>query len=107
MAASVQDLLDRARVPLNDDDKTRFPDAVLLVYLNEAIATVRKARPDLFMAALLIEPVAVLGAGPVPVPYTHHQTLADYVTARAQLQDGDESGSKAAELFNLAVAGIR
>lgn len=107
MGASTISLLDRARLPLNDADKTRWPDTELLTYLNEAIGIVRKSRPDLFFATLLEEPVVALNTDDVPVPYTHRQVLVDYVSARAQMKDGDETGSKAAELLQLSIAGLK
>jgi hypothetical protein len=105
--ASVQDLLNRARIPLNDDAKGRWPDPELLAYLNEGLALVRKSRPDLFLGKLLDEIIVEIGDADPIVPYTHHQSLVDYVTARAQMKDGDQSGTKAAELLQLSIAGIR
>lgn len=108
MAATVAQLLARARAPLNDDAAPqRWSDTELLGYLNEAIALVRKSRPDLFLATLLTEPVVALNDATVPVPYTHYQTLVDYVTGRAQMRDGDQTGAKAADLLGLAVQGIK
>lgn len=107
MAASTMNLLDRARLPLNDEDKTRWPDTELLSYLNEGLALVRRSRPDLFFATLLEEPVVDLNTADVPIPYTHRQPLVDYVSGRAQMKDGDVAGVKAGELLQLSVAGLK
>src|SRR5213075_3374494 len=51
MAASVisyQQVLDAARKTLNDDSKTRYPDADLLLYLNDGVKAMVELRSDLF-----------------------------------------------------------
>ncbi|MFN8760252.1 MAG: DUF6682 family protein [Tagaea sp.] len=106
MARTVQQILDAARTPLNDASKERFPDPELLGYYQDAIGLIRKSRPDLFIGRLLEEPSSDLGVES-PVPFTHYQTVQDYITARAQMKDDAESGAKQNALLELAIAGIR
>lgn len=106
MARTVQQILDAARTPLNDADKGRFPDSELLGYYQDAVGLIRKSRPDLFIGRLIDEPGSTLGDVSV-VPYTHYQTVQDYITARAQMKDDSESGAKQNALLELAIAGIR
>lgn len=107
---NAQEILDRARIPLNDADKTRYPDADGLLYLREGVRTIRRLRPDCFVGNLAADPAAsiVLTPAPsaVPVSYEHYQALADYVSARWQDKDDDLTGEKAAAWLTLAVGAM-
>ncbi len=106
--AAAQQLLDRARIPLNDADKARYTDTVLLEYLNEGLQWLRRERPDLFMGALN-KPLATLATDTdVPLGAQWHAPLADYVSARAQTVDADaaDPNGRAAAFFTLSRAGF-
>lgn len=103
----VSELLSRARLPLNDAAKTRYPDADLLLYAQEGIRLVRRLRPDTFITSLTDDPAAGLTtASTVPVSFEHFQALADYISARAQDRDDELTGEKAAQWLTLAVGGL-
>ena len=46
--ATVQDIISRAREVLNDPDKTRWADSVLIYWINDALSLLRFASPRLF-----------------------------------------------------------
>jgi hypothetical protein len=104
MSYTMQNIVDRGRTPINDDDKVRFTDAALLVFAQDGILLLRNKRPDLFFGLfgtlsttenLALDDTFPLNAEIVPA-------LADYVTARAETKN-DESvlTERAALFFNL------
>jgi hypothetical protein len=96
-----QNVVDLARIPLNDDDKTRFADAQLLKYANVAVQLLRSARPDLFFGVTLPANEYSL-TDPIPLPDSYEQPLADYVTARAEWRNDSASvQERAAAFFQL------
>ena len=87
--ATMQQLVDRARLPLQDDAKVRYTDATLLAYGDAAIQELILKRNDLFPDKLNLP--GPLGLGDTfPLEYTHFQAIADYVTARARAKSGEE-----------------
>lgn len=107
---NAREVLDRARSPLNDRAGTRYTDEDGLRYLQEAIRTIRRLRPDAFLGALNADPAAgiVLSPAPstVPVPFEHLQAVADYISARWQDRDDELTGEKAAAWMALAIGGV-
>lgn len=84
-----QNVIDRARIPLNDSDKTRYPDAQLLSYATDAILTVRKLRPDLFLGSWTLPATEYLVTDAVPIDDVYFPALCDYVTGRAEFRDDE------------------
>jgi len=100
MAFTYQSVVDLARMPLNDDDKVRYTDATLLIYANHGILQILKRRPDLFIGQFGSLPAgdAMLNHT-FPLPAGYVQTLADYVTARAEMADDEHVNSGRATAF--------
>lgn len=106
MAFTYQSTCDLARIPLNDEDKTRYPDDVLLAYVNHAVLTLLKRRPDLFVGKWGNLPdgqASLTDAFPLGAEYV--QTVADYCTARAESSDDEFVNSDRAALFMQLFAG--
>ena len=99
MSRTFQQVIDRARIPLNDADKVRYPDADLLAYANDAVLLLRQKRPDLFFGAWTL-PAGEYAAGlNIPVDDVYFPALADYVTGRAETRDDEESMQQRAQSF--------
>ena len=98
--ATMQDVVDRARIPLNDADKDRISDDVLLGYANSGIARAYEIRPDLKFGSYgtAFSPLALSDA--FPLSYGKLQTIADYVTFRAETADDEHVNSNRAIAFN-------
>jgi hypothetical protein len=100
MALTYQSVVDLARVPLNDLNKDRYSDDVLRLFANHAMLQILKRRPDLFAGQLASLPNSekpLDDAFPLPPEYV--QTVADYVTARAEMTDDEHVNSGRAALF--------
>ena len=108
MSFAVQQILDLARVPLNDASKTRYTDTQLLGYYNSALSRLFEVRPDLLIGTgwssppfAQVTPIT-LGAATLPVPDRFSQPLADYIGGRAEMKDEDAASSgRAVALMQL------
>jgi hypothetical protein len=95
--------VDLARIPLNDAGKDRYPDDMLLTFANQAVLQVLKRRPDLFSGLLsrLTEwpdGERLLGDA-FPLPAEYLQTVADYISFRAETMDDEHVNSGRASVF--------
>lgn len=105
MATTAQQIIDLARLPLVDADKTRFADADALKYLNFGIRLLRGKRPDLFIGSLKDDLTDLTLTSEVTLPQMTHQALADYVTARCETHDDEEAMNDRAQQFFALAAG--
>lgn len=99
MPWTYQKLVDLARIPLNDEDNTRYPDEVLLTFANQAMVQLAKRRPDIFIGRYHLVPDGALLTDTVELPAAYIQPLADYVTARAESTDDENMNSGRAASF--------
>lgn len=110
MSFTFQEVVDRARVPLNDVDKVRYPDSELLNYGIDAYLLLRRYRPDLFLSAWTLPTWSALALGSTfPAgPDEYFPIIADYITARAEFKDDEHSVAQRAQAFYaLFTGGIR
>lgn len=111
MSFTVQNLVDRARVPLNDADKDRWTDAQLLIYAQDAYLMILRHRPDVLIGGFS-SPTAwsalALGSTFPYVDDMYLPVIADYVTARAEYQDDENAiNQRAAQFMTLFGGGIK
>lgn len=100
MAFTYQSAVDLARIPLNDTGKDRYSDATLLTLANQGMLQIFKRRPDLFTGQFGNLPHREnLLADIFPLPAEYVQTVADYVTARAEMTDDEYVNAGRAALF--------
>lgn len=84
---TMQDVLDLARVDLNDDDKDRWPDTTLLLHANAAIREAYRLRPD-FRLGNYATPITDKVVGDVfPLTDEFKRPVADYIIGRASAVD--------------------
>lgn len=110
MSFTFQNLVDRARLPLNDSAKTRYTDAELLSYAVDAFLMLRRYRPDLHIGDWTIDAWSGLALGSTfpNCPDEYLPIIADYVTARAEFKDDEHVVAERAQAFySLASSGIR
>ena len=84
---TAQQVIDLARIPLNDGDKDRHSDNALLGYLNSGLRALKKTRADLFIGSLKTGHTTLALGDNLPTPEEMDQAIADYLTARATLLD--------------------
>lgn len=99
MPWTYQRLIDLARVPLNDEDDTRYSDEMLLAFANQGMVQLAKRRPDIFIGRYHLVPDDALLTDTVELPAGYIQPLADYVTARAESTDDEHMNSGRAASF--------
>lgn len=100
MAYTYQTIVDLARKPLNDADKARYSDEMLLLFANHGMLQIAKRRPDLFIGQFGNMPTgeAVLSDSFQLEP-GYAQVVADYVTARAEMMDDEHANSGRAQVY--------
>ena len=99
MAYTVQQVLDIARIPLNDDDKVRYSDATLLTYFNNAVLICRQKRPDLFPGKLATAQMPLLATDTFPVNDTYMPYFANYISGMAETVDEEHIDNTRAGMF--------
>jgi hypothetical protein len=95
----MQQVIDRARIPLNDSAKDRYSDTDLLGYANEALQRLRSVRADLFIGSLGTAFVNRTIGQTFPVDDVYAAAVADYVTARSESRDSEEELMQRATVF--------
>lgn len=108
--ATVQNIIDDARVILQDTAKTRYTDAQLINGCNYALFTINRLRPDLFFSSIGSPQTALVAGSTFPLPPQFEPVVSNYVAARAELRDDEYSvdGRAAALLaeFKNALLGV-
>jgi len=97
--STLQTIVDDARVLLNDADKNRYSDALLLRYANEALGESKRIRPDLYIGMFKTALSAFVLADNSPLPLEYEAYLKDYIVARANSQDDEYSIDGRASAF--------
>jgi len=103
---TVQSLLDRARLPLNDDEKIRYPDTELLAWAVDGVKLLKRKRPDLFVGRWTVSFDALEVGDAVPIDEMYHQMLADYITGRCETKDADFSAEGRGMAFLQLAGGV-
>lgn len=89
--ATFKDVIDSARVDLQDADKIRYPDAELLEYANDGAQEGFRYRPDFLLGQFGAAATTYVGGSTVPFPAQYQMLLKHYVVARAELRDDEYS----------------
>lgn len=106
MPLTMQNVIDRARVPLNDDAKARHTDAQMLVYAKDGLRLLLSRRPDLFFQNFAVDIEALVLGDSLPLDDLYAPALQDYVTARAETRNTEaDLEGRAVVFFNLFKAG--
>ncbi|CAG2132516.1 DUF6682 family protein [Cupriavidus numazuensis] len=106
--ATVQEVIDRGREPLNDADKVRYPDSTLLNYLNDGLAEIYTIRPDLRFGSYGTPVARVALTDTFPLSFAHEVAIKHYMVYRSELTDDENVNTNRADktyqLFTKAVA---
>jgi len=93
MAYTMQQVIDRARFPLNDENKVRNPDDECLLYAIDGLLTIRDKRPDLFIGNWAVDLSALTLVSVFPLADTYAPAVQDYIIFRAELKDDEHVNS--------------
>lgn len=85
--ATIQSVIDLARLDINDSDKVRYPDADLLRYANDGIAKALTMRPDLNYGNYSNAYADLALTADFPLPLEYRSAVATFITAMAQFGD--------------------
>lgn len=98
--ATVQEVVNKARLDLNDDDKVRHSDIVLASFVSDYVQQAILLRPDQFFRTFLQLPSASLQLNDVfPMKDTYMRGCADYLIARAKMRGTEESNMAEASAY--------
>lgn len=90
MARTVQDVINQARIPLNDAAGTRYLDHEMAAYVLDAFWQARSVRPDLFVTEFdATTPDELQPTDPFPLPDQFFRAVVDYVTGSAEMRDDE------------------
>jgi hypothetical protein len=89
--ATFQNVIDSARVDLQDADKIRYSDAELLEYANDGAQEGFRYRPDFLLGQFAAAATTYVAGSTVPFPARYQMLLKHYVVARAELRDDEYS----------------
>lgn len=108
---TMQDLVDLARLPLNDEKVDGVPagwgDTELLGYAHAALRILLAKRPDLFIGQFASPPVAPAIGAAFPLDDRVYTAVADYVTAKAMYKNDELAvAGKASSFMQLAAGGV-
>ena len=110
MSFTIQQLVDRARVPLNDSDKDRYSDAQLLVFAQDAYLSIVRHRPDVFIGGYATLPLwSSLGLTTAfpSIGDEYMPIIADFITSRAEMLDDEFVNSgRAAQFMTMFGTGL-
>lgn len=96
---TINDLITRAREPLNDPLDLRYTDDLLLSFANAAIYRAAEIRPDLRFGQYSTQMEDVGLSDVFPFPSRFLQPLADYVTGRAMASSDTAAASAGAPAY--------
>jgi hypothetical protein len=100
MSTTYQNIVDLARIPLNDEDKARYSDDTLLAYTNTAMLALFHRRPDIFIGQYDNLPsIDAALTDTFPLPDSYRSLMADYVTSRTAMIDDEHANSGLAGAF--------
>jgi hypothetical protein len=100
--ATFQEVIDSARVVLQDADKLRYTDAQLLEYANDGVQEGFRIRPDFRLGSYTASPTTYVVGNTVPFPHNYQMLLKHYVVFRAELRDDEYSqDGRAATLLGV------
>lgn len=87
--ATFQQIIDSARVALQDDAKVRYSDANLLEYAIDGVLEARKLRPDFFIGGYTTVATTYALSDAVPLPAIYAAFIKDFVVFKAEIRDDE------------------
>jgi hypothetical protein len=97
--ATFQNIIDDARVDLQDSVGTRYTTAQLIGYANDGVREMFRIRPDFRLGSYgVVVPTYVVG-DTLPIPDNYRMLLTNYLIFRAEVRDDEYAVNGRATLF--------
>lgn len=87
--ATFQNVIDSARIDLQDAGKTRYTDAELLAYANDGVQEMFRYRPDFRLGSYATAVPTYVATDTIPVPAQYTMLLMHYLVFRAETRDDE------------------
>ena len=84
---------------LQDTSSTRFTDSELLTFANEALATARHVRPDLYLGSYATAQTELSSGATFPLPLQYEQFVVDYIAGRAEMRESESTNETRAAIL--------
>ena len=97
--ATFQNIIDSARVDLQDVAGTRYTDAQLLGYANDGVQEMYRYRPDFLLGNYSAAVVTYTASNNLPIPDQYRMLLTNYLVFRAEVRDDEYAVNGRATLF--------
>lgn len=97
--ATFQNIIDNARVDLQDVAGTRYTDAQLIGYANDGIQEMYRYRPDFRLGSYTAAVTTYVAADTLPIPDQYRMLLTNYLVFRAEVRDDEYSVDGRAAAF--------
>lgn len=97
---TVQEVIDLARIDLNDKGKDRWKDEELLKRFNVCLTLIFDLRPDLRLGHFADDPVRFKLTDELPPSVRKYsQAIADFIIARANAKDQEDAEMSRSSVF--------
>ena len=94
--STFQQVIDDARVTLNDEDGVRYTAPQLMQFCNDGIQEIYRIRPDFLLGNYTAADVVYVETDTIPIPLKFQNLLNFYVVFRAELRDDEYSAESRA-----------
>lgn len=94
--STFQQVIDDARVTLNDEDAVRYTTPQLMSYCNDGIQEMYRIRPDFLFGNYTAATVTYVESDNLPLTAQYQNLLHLYVVFRAELRDDEYSAESRA-----------
>lgn len=97
--ATFQNIIDDAKVDLQDTAGTRYTQAQLLGYANDGVREMFRIRPDFRLGSYGVTVPTYVATDALPIPDNYRMLLTHYLVFRAETRDDEYSVSGRAAAF--------
>jgi hypothetical protein len=87
--ATFQNIINDARVDLQDTDGTRYTDAQMIGYANDGVREMFRIRPDFRLGSYMTAVPTYAATDALPIPDQYRMLLEHYLVFRAEVRDDE------------------
>jgi hypothetical protein len=87
--ATFQNIIDDARVDLQDSSGTRYTTAQLLGYANDGVREMFRMRPDFRLGSYGVAVPTYIASDNLPIPDNYRMLITNYLVFRSEVRDDE------------------